>query len=499
MKTTLVQIGPSVRASEAGRVTLCPEMNAAVAARHSRTQDGLEGILSKIDLANGEDKAIDSVFQFVDFGHRSIVDMVPASIHIEGISLWLAEFIWGLVHTGGGQETSTRYCKMSADEVFIPMDTNDHLKWAIQEQVNNSMLAYQKACKFWSDVAVASPGLVGITEDTDAKKAERFRRNFVFDRARYFIPMVCLTNMNVTTWGTEWIRIVQALISSPWKEAKDVGESLLREIEIGSPRIVRHASRFSLAWSRELCGRVTDCLRPKIFGDKTRKSIELFGFINDGDPVERVISLVASNNVAPASLAVGVDDHGPAMLKDMDCLSRCLGERNNRYDIVGSPISSIPVQYGWRGVANAEIRDMNRHRPGIRTLGLRPEGFYFAEDQILLALQSNPGNEVMRENAEDLVKTGVQIGLQTLKLSMDILSDEEGHLIYNVVYATNLGNTFSFSHSNTLGHLIYECELRTGAGTHFRYRAHYKDLLKKLYEDFPLMKQFMLEGSGEPE
>lgn len=82
---------------------------------------------------------------------------------------------------------------------------------------------------------------------------------------------------------------------------------------------------------------------------------------------------------------------------------------------------------------------------------------------------------------------------------MDILSDEEGHLIYNVVYATNLGNTFSFSHSNTLGHLIYECELRTGAGTHFRYRAHYKDLLKKLYEDFPLMKQFMLEGSGEPE
>lgn len=499
MRTTLVQIGPSAKASEAGRVTLCPEMNAAVAARHSRTQDGLEGILSKIDFANGEDKAIDSVFQFVDYGHRSIVDCVPASIHIEGISLWLAEFIWGLVHTGGGQETSTRYCKMSADEVLIPMDSNDYLKQAIRSQVDSSMQAYQKACKFWSDVAMASPDLVGIAKDTDAKKAERFRRNFVFDRSRYFIPVVCLTNMNVTTWGTEWIRIIQALISSPWKEAKEVGESLLKEIELGAPRIVRHASRFSLAWSKELCARVTDCIGTKMSFDKARKSIEVLGFVNNNDSVERIIDLVASNNVAPASLAVGVDDHGPAMLRDMECLARCLNERGTRYDIVGSPISSIPVQYGWRSVANAEIRDMNRHRPGIRTLGLRPEGFYFAEDQILLALQSNPGNEAMREDAKDLVKTGVQIGLQTLKLSTDIFSEKEGHLIYNVVYATNLGNTFSFSHSNTLGHLIYECELRTGAGTHFRYRAHYKDLLKKLYEDFPLMKQFVLEGSGEPE
>ena len=501
MKARMIQFGPTSAATNAGRVVLSPEMNAAVAARHSRTADGLDAILESIDKSGDEDKAIDSVFRFVDYGHRSIVDMIPVSIHIEGVSLFIVEFLWSLVHTGGGQETSTRYCRMSADDVYFPPEIPESLADEFRSQVKKSLDAYELAMEFWKVVSQKCPDLVGVTDGMDAKRAERFRRNFVFDRSRYFIPVVCRTNVNITTWATEWIRIVQALLSSPWDEARQIGQLVRNELELAAPRIVRHA-RFNEASKAVIDGQIVSSTLSGsglfVRGlDPLTKSLHLFNNLASQPSVEMLLrSLIMHNKVGVGSTVMEFFDNA---LSDPKVLERDLGLRKNRYDPVGPTVSALPVLYSFKGVATAEIRDMNRHRPGVRRMTLRPEGFYFAEDQILSAISKRDHDNEIQDMAITLARTGVMIGQSTLGLAEKLLGKGLGSGAEAAIYSTNLGNTFSFTHSNTLGHLIYECELRTGPGVHYRYCSHYRELLRKIYNDYPLLKKFVLEGSGEPE
>src|SRR4028119_1453434 len=105
MKVTQVAVCPTEAAREAGRPALTPELLAASGARYSRNNEGLEAILSKID-PNNLDKSVDGIFKMIDYGHQSIADMAPVALFLDGISLWLAYFVWTLVPTAGGQESS---------------------------------------------------------------------------------------------------------------------------------------------------------------------------------------------------------------------------------------------------------------------------------------------------------------------------------------------------------------------------------------------------------
>jgi len=62
-----------------------------------------------------------------------------------------------------------------------------------------------------------------------------------------------------------------------------------------------------------------------------------------------------------------------------------------------------------------------------------------------------------------------------------------------------LGTQFPFEHLTTGDKFIYEAELRTGTGAHFRYAEHLRDALRLLYERYPGMRGRVLEGSAEPE
>src|SRR5579864_5585500 len=119
MKVTQVAIRPTEASNAAGRPALTPELLAASGARYSRNNEGLESILSKIDPGNLE-KSVESIFKMVDYGHQSIADMVPVAMFIDGISIWLAYYIWSLCPTAGGQESSTRYIRISPDELIDP-------------------------------------------------------------------------------------------------------------------------------------------------------------------------------------------------------------------------------------------------------------------------------------------------------------------------------------------------------------------------------------------
>src|SRR5271169_1547550 len=132
MKVTQVAIRPSEASAQAGRPALTPELLAATGARYSRNNEGLESILSKID-PNNLDKSVDSIFKMVDYGHQSIADMVPVALFMDNISIWLAYYIWTLCPTAGGQESSTRYIKLSAEGLVPPetlgIKTEDIPEW----------------------------------------------------------------------------------------------------------------------------------------------------------------------------------------------------------------------------------------------------------------------------------------------------------------------------------------------------------------------------------
>jgi hypothetical protein len=95
MKVTHVSLRPTDAANAAGRPALTPELLAATGARYSRSDDGLEAILAKIDPEN-PDKSVDSIFKMVDYGHQSIADMAPVALFMDGVSVFLAYLVWSL-------------------------------------------------------------------------------------------------------------------------------------------------------------------------------------------------------------------------------------------------------------------------------------------------------------------------------------------------------------------------------------------------------------------
>jgi Thymidylate synthase complementing protein len=163
MKVTQVAICPSEASKKAGRPALTPELLAASGAHYSRNNEGLESILSKIDPNNLE-KSVDSIFRMVDYGHQSIADMVPVAMFIDGISIGLAYYIWTLCPTAGGQESSTRYIKISVDGLIPPevlgISAPEIPQW--RDLMHECFKAYQSSVNIWEDLAHGNPGLMGI-------------------------------------------------------------------------------------------------------------------------------------------------------------------------------------------------------------------------------------------------------------------------------------------------------------------------------------------------
>ena len=134
----------------------------------------------------------------------------------------------------------------------------------------------------------------------------------------------------------------------------------------------------------------------------------------------------------------------------------------------------------------AEIRDLNRHRTGTKHCPLVPRGFYCSGDQL------PPDIGIEREGMFD---TMAAEGRTLAELARKQLGSGES----SYVYWTTLGTQYPFEHVTTADKFIYEAELRTGTGAHFRYAKHLRDVLALWYEKFPGMRGLVLEGSAEPE
>lgn len=472
MNVTQVSLIPAEGSKNAGRPALTPELLAATGARYSRNNEGLEAILAKIDWDN-VDKSVDNIFKFVDYGHASLMDLAPVALFMDDISMYLAYYIWSICPTAGGQESSTRYIKISPEslptpeEIGLDVDLAESYLGSTQSiylgSTQSMFKDYQAALDIWTDLAKAKPEIMRIPQsliDDSSSKAQkqvdRMRRNYAFDRARYYLPFAAKTNVMMVQSARAWCGLASHLQSHPLPEFRALGARIAEELSLATPRLTKHTKA----------------------QESTRGVLmEEFNFWQE---------MASESGSLTGKDIPFLDIMGPRF-SDSGRFTRALSSRTNRYSLVGSSISRMSVTFGWEAIAMAEIRDLNRHRTGTKWCPLVPQGFYGAVDEI--PDHATPAQrealETMARRAEDFLFGQVEPMIT------------QG--IWAFPYFTLLGTTYPFEHTTTADKFLYEMELRTGLGAHYRYAKHCRDVLQLWYKEMPMTQGLVLEGTAEPE
>lgn len=448
MRITGLALVPPPTAADLPRVT--PELLASVLARYSRSNDGIATILSKVDPAN-PDASIDRILKFVDYGHASIGGLTGGlAIALDGVSMWLAYKIFEIATMADGQESSTRYITMdaanlpTADELGLPADLAG--RW--RDVMGAAFAAYHAEYARLDALATADPGLVRVPPDAKPAVVMRLRKNYALDRARYFIPFATRTNLGLVQSSRMWATTVKHLDSLPQPEARAAARLIRDELLKQSPRLMRHSS-----------GEIS-------YEEQARQ--ELAASLALGLP--RLSSAPLADDVW-----VHVDRATPSWLPETQPIPEALRHRANRYGCQGLATRRMRVTFAWNNLALAELRDLNRHRTGNRFTPLIQAGFYLPPE-----IDRAPHAALL--NAQ-------------LELTRELM--QRGSSAY--VYSLLLGAQTPFEHSTHADKFIYEAELRTGMGAHFRYAEHLSAALEKFFIHVPEARDWVVEGTAEPE
>jgi len=448
MKVTGLALVPPPSAADLPKVT--PELLASVLARYSRSNDGLANILEKVDLAN-PDASIDRILKFVDYGHASIGGLTGGlAIALDDVSMWLAYKIFEISQMADGQESSTRYITMNASnlptasEIGMPDDLAS--RW--QALLAKAFAAYNSEYERLDAAAIANPALVRLPPDAKPAVVTRLRKNYALDRARYFIPFATRTNLGLVQSSRMWAQTVKHLDSLPQPEARAAAKAIRDVLLKISPRLMRHSTT------------------EKSFEEQARQ--ELATSIKLG--LERLSTVPLADEVW-----VNVDRATPPFLAETQPLSEALRHRTNRYGYQGVATRRMRVTFAWNNMAIAELRDLNRHRTGHRYTPLIQAGFYLPPE-----IKHADHAALLKEQAE-LTRELMQCGSPAY------------------VYSLLLGAQTPFEHSTHADKFIYEAELRTGMGAHFRYAEHLSATLREFFKQVPEAKDWVVEGTAEPE
>lgn len=448
MRITGLALVPPPSAADQPKVT--PELLASVLARYSRSNEGIASILSKVDLAN-PDASIDRILKFVDYGHASIGGLTGGlAIALDGISMWLAYKIFDLATMADGQESSTRYIAMDAANLPLPADLGIPADLAPRwiEVMASAFDAYNREYARLDAAAVANPALVRVPTGATPAVVTRLRKNYALDRARYFVPLATRTNIGLVQSARMWAATVKHLDSLPHPEARQAAGLIRAELLKQSPRLMRHSTSeasYTAQAQQELA-----------------TSLKL--------GLERLSSQPLADEVW-----VHVDRATPPWLPETQPIAEALRHRANRYGHQGSATRRMRVTFAWNNMALAELRDLNRHRTGHRCTPLIQAGFYL------------PPEIKHAEHAELLAAQ--------LELTRELM--QRGSPAY--VYSLLLGAQTPFEHSTHADKFIYEAELRTGMGAHFRYAEHLSAALQRFFEQVPEARDWVVEGTAEPE
>jgi thymidylate synthase ThyX len=448
MRITGLALVPPPSAADLPKVT--PELLASVLARYSRSNEGLAAILAKVDLTN-PDASIDRILKFVDYGHASIGGLTGGlAIALDGVSMWLAYKIFEIAQMADGQESSTRYITMDASNVPAPEELGipEDLAARWREVLARAFAAYHAEYTRLDALAVAEPQRVRLPAEAKPAVATRLRKNYALDRARYFIPFATRTNLGLVQSSRMWTMTVKHLESLPQPEARAAAKLIRDELLKQSPRLMRHS------------------FAEKSYEEQARQ--ELATSLALGR--ERL-----SADALRDEVWVHVDRAAPPWLAETQPVGEALRHRANRYGQQGTATRRMRVTFAWNNLALAELRDLNRHRTGHRYTPLIQAGFYLPP-------------EIPRAPHAPLL--GEQLALTRALL-------ERGSPAY--VYSLLLGAQTPFEHSTHADKFIYEAELRTGMGAHFRYAEHLSAALREFFVHVPEARQWVVEGTAEPE
>jgi thymidylate synthase ThyX len=448
MKVTGLALVPPPGAADLPKVT--PELLASVLARYSRSNEGLEAIMAKVDVAHPE-ASIDRILKFVDYGHASIGGLTGGlAIALDGVSMWLAYKLFELAQMADGQESSTRYIAMDAanvpgaEELGIPADLAPRWRRVLAQ----AFAAYHAEVTRLDGIAGAEPQRIRYPEGAKPAVVTRLRKNYALDRARYFIPLATRTNVGLVQTSRMWAQTVKQLDALPHPEARAAAGLIREELIKQSPRLMRHS-----------------------FADEAQREQarqELAASLELG--VARLASAPLADEVW-----VHVDRATPPWLPELQPVAEALRHRANRYGQQGSATRRMRVAFAWNNLALAELRDLNRHRTGHRTTPLIQVGFYL------------PPEITHRDHAALLEEQAALTG--------ELL--RRGSPAY--VHSLLLGAQTPFEHSTHADKFIYEAELRTGMGAHFRYAEHLSAALRAFFAAVPEAKAWVVEGTAEPE
>lgn len=448
MKVTGLALVPPPSAADLPKVT--PELLASVLARYSRSTEGIGAILAKVDVSN-PDASIDRILKFVDYGHASIGGLTGGlAVALDGVSMWLAYKLFEIAQMGDGQESSTRYIAMdpanipSAAELGIP----DDLAGRWRDILARSFAAYNAEYGRLDALAVAEPERVRFPSEAKPAVIARIRKNYALDRARYFIPFATRTNVGIVQTSRMWALTVKQLDSLPQPEARAAAALVRDELLKQSPRLMRHS------------------YAEKSYEEQSRQ--ELATSVRMG--LERL-----SHASLVDEVWVKVDRSAPPWFAESQPVSEALRHRSNRYGQQGQATRRMRVAFAWNNMAIAELRDLNRHRTGNRSTPLIQAGFYLPP-------------EIHRADHDALLE-------DQMALTRDLMNRGSGAYVYSLL----LGAQTPFEHGTHADKFIYEAELRTGMGAHFRYAEHLSAALQAFHMQVPEAREWVVEGTAEPE
>lgn len=451
MKITGIGICPPPGARENPSVT--PELLASCLARYSRSNKGIDSILASIDWSD-PDKAVDSIFRFVDYGHASITGMTGGiAMVVDGCSMYLAYKIFELAQLCDGQESSTRYIKLdksslpTAGEIGIP----PALESSWMELMELAFTIYHEVYESLDKAALENPSIVRLPRGADQKVIDRLRKNYALDRSRYFIPFATKTNAAFVMSARVWAETIRNLDSIPLPEAHACAVGLRSELSKYVPRMTRHSNpdETCTGQARLICNYAADHIRK-------------YG--------------VQSANLKD-EVFLNVERNLPSFLPQLQSINDAFLNKKNRYSNIGSSVKRMVVRVAWNNMAIAELRDLNRHRSGFRLSPLTPVGFYLPAG-------------IDHERREELHSK------QKAFLEKLVTYDNEAPAY---VYGLFLGTQVPFEHSTHADKFIYEIELRTGLGAHFRYAEHLAAACKLLVKEVPELEPHIHLGTAEPE
>jgi thymidylate synthase ThyX len=338
-----------------------PEVTAMLQALYSRSPRSVEEHLSVVSKRGPEGFM---ATYYVEYGHKSIGDCGTTTLFIENVSMLVAKAVqdWPLY---SGQEASTRYLDMAAQEVLNPLNTPDG-----KEIQDEWMRFYSHALEKLVPVLKTRFPIQEGQKETVYENAIKAR---AFDIARGFLPAGATTYVS---WHTN---LRQA--SDHLKEMRH--HPLLEVSEIAKEIIAKLKEKYPSSFSHKEYPTEEEYLE---------KSMAKFAYFDD--------ALITGFSCSPKLDIDGLKKHEKLLTERPP-----KAELHQRFRQYGNIEFSFPLDFG-------SYRDLQRHRSCVQEMPLLSthHGFYS------WYLEQLP--EDLRKEALEVLKD------QELRISKLVASDE---------------------------------------------------------------------------